>query len=261
MIRGFYTAVAGLISGTTRQAVIADNIANLNTPGFKASRTAQSDFELELIRSAGGPLGPLATAAVPVGPTLNPAPGMLETTGVATDLAVDGDGLFVVQSAAGIAYTRAGNFVVDAAGTLTTQTGEPVLGTDGRPIVVPGGASAFSVGPDGTVISVGPDGTVGGTLGATGQRIALVGWPPGGLERRGGTLFGSPGGAGAPLGPAPGIAATSTIRQGALERSNVDLATSMTELVGNQRSLALNARALSIQYETLGEAAQLGRLR
>jgi len=256
MIRGFYTAVAGLISNTARQAVIADNIANVNTPGFKASRTAQSDFELELIRSAGGPLGPLATAAVPVGPTLNPAPGMLETTGVATDLAVDGDGLFVVQSAAGIAYTRAGNFVVDAAGTLTTQTGEPVLGTDGRPIVVPGGASAFSVGPDGTV---------GGTLGATGQRIALVGWPPGGLERRGGTLFGSPGGGGAPLGPAPvpapGIAAPSTIRQGALERSNVDLATSMTELVGNQRSLALNARALSIQYETLGEAAQLGRLR
>jgi flagellar hook protein FlgE len=250
MIRGFYTAVAGLISSTTRQAVLADNIANVNTPGFKESRTTQSDFELELVRSAGGPLGPLATAAVPAGPTLDPAPGATETTGVPTDLSVDGDGLFVVQSAAGIAFTRAGNFVIDAAGTLTTQVGEPVLGTDGRPIVVPGGASAFSVGPDGTV-------------GGTGQRIALVGWPPGGLERRGGTLLGSPGGAGAPgapLGSAPGIAATGTIRQGALEHSNVDLATAMTELIGNQRSLALNARALSIQYDTLGEATQLGRL-
>jgi flagellar basal-body rod protein FlgF len=179
MIRGFYTAVAGLISNTARQAVLADNIANVNTPGFKASRTAQSAFELELVRSAGGPLGHLATAAIPAGPMLDPTPGTLETTGVATDLAVEGDGLFVVQSAAGIAYTRAGNFAIDAAGALTTQAGEPVLGTDGRPIVVPGGASTFSVGPDGTVISARPDGTVG----ATGQRIALVGWPRLRLQR------------------------------------------------------------------------------
>jgi len=251
MIRGFYTAVAGLITGTTRQAVLADNIANVNTPGFRESRTAQSDFELELVRSAGGRLGPLATAAMPAGPTLDPAPGPLETTGVPTDLAVDGDGLFVVRSATGIAFTRAGNFVIDAAGTLTTQAGEPVLASDGRPIVVPGGAAAFSVGPDGTVAG-------------TGQRIALVGWPPGGLERLGGTLLvnpGRPGAAGAPLGSAPGTVATGTIRQGALERSNVDLATAMTELIGNQRSLGLNARALSIQDETLGEAVQLGRLR
>ena len=253
MIRGFYTAVAGLISSTARQAVLADNIANVNTPGFKESRTAQSDFEMELVRSAGGVLGPLATAVVPAGPTLDLTPGAVETTGVPTDLSVDGDGLFVVQSAAGIAFTRAGDFVIDATGTLTTQAGEPVLATDNRPIVVPGGASTFSVGPDGTV-------------GGTGQRIALVAWPAGGLERRGGTLLGSPGGATTPtgpggtLGPAPGIAATGTIRQGSLEHSNVDLATAMTELIGNQRSLALNARALSIQYDTLGEAAQLGRL-
>ena len=247
MIRGFYTAVAGLISSTSRQAVVADNIANANTPGFKASRAAQSDFELELLRSAGGALGPLATAVVAATPTLDGGPGALETTGVATDLAVDGGGLFVVRSAAGIAYTRAGNFMIDAAGNLTTQAGEAILGTDGRPIVVPGGASSFSVAPDGTV-------------GATGQRIAIAAWPAGGLERRGGTLLGIPGGAGAPATP-PGAPAAGTIRQGALERSNVDLTTSMTELIGNQRSLALNARALSIQYDTLGEAAQLGRLR
>jgi flagellar basal body rod protein FlgG len=243
MIRGFYTAVSGLIANTNRQAVVADNIANVSTPGFKESRTSQSDFELELARSAGGRLGSLATAARPLGPFLDRTAGPVETTGVPTDLAIDGDGLFVVRSATGIAYTRAGNFVLDASGTLSTQAGEPVLGTDGRPIVVAAGASTFTVGTDGTV-----DGSK--------QRIAVVAWPQGGLVRRGGTLMASPGGSGA----LPGQAVGATVRQGSLERSNVDLATAMTELIGYQRSLGLNARALTIQDETLGEAIQLGRL-
>jgi flagellar hook protein FlgE len=243
MIRGFYTAVAGLIANNGRQAVVADNIANVSTTGFKASRTSQSAFQLELARSTGGALGPLATAVIPRGPYIDRSPGPLETTGVPTDLAIDGEGLFVIAGTTGMAYTRAGNFLLDAAGTLTTQAGEPVLGTDGKPIVVPGGASTFSVGPDGTV-----EGTK--------QKIAIVAWPEGGLERRGGTLLGAPAGA-APLGAAP----AAVVRQASLEHSNVDLATAMTELIGYQRSLALNARALSIQDETLGDAIQFGRLR
>jgi flagellar hook protein FlgE len=243
MIRGFYTAVAGLIANTNRQSVVADNIANVSTAGFKESRTSQSDFELELSRSMGGRLGPLATGVRPLGPFLDRTAGPVETTGVPTDLAIDGDGLFVVRSAMGIAYTRAGNFVLDTTGTLSTQAGEPVLGTDGQPIVVPGGASTFSVGADGTV-----DGTK--------LKIAIVAWPQAGLERRGGTLLGSPVGAAAAPGPAVGA----TVRQGSLERSNVDLATAMTELIGYQRSLGLSAKALTIQDETLGEAVQLGRL-
>lgn len=245
MIRGFYTAVAGLVASTTRQAIVADNVANVNTPGFKEARTSQSDFELELSRSSGGRLGSLATGVIPTGLALDRAPGALDTTGIPTDLAVDGDGLFVIRSGAGIAYTRAGNFVIDAAGGLTTQAGEPVMATDGRPIVVPGGAAAFAVAPDGSVTG-------------TGQRIAVVAWPQGGLERRGGTLLGNRVGASSPgTGQASGAG---TIRQGSLERSNVDLATAMTELIGYQRSLGLNARALSIQDASIGEATQIGRL-
>jgi flagellar hook protein FlgE len=250
MIRGFYTAVAGLVAVTTRQVVVADNVANVSTPGFKETRTSQSDFQLELARSSGGAGGPVATAAVPAGLTLDRAPGPLDATGIPTDLAVEGDGLFVVQSATGIAYTRAGNFVIDAAGSLTTQAGEPVMATDGRPVVVPGGASAFSVGPDGTVAG-------------TGQRIAIVAWPKSGLQRLGGTLLGSPQGAVAPgagAGPALATAATGAVRQGSLERSNVDLTTAMTELMGYQRSLGLDSRALSIQDASLGEVIQLGHL-
>jgi flagellar basal-body rod protein FlgG len=243
MIRGFYTAVAGLVADTTHQAIVADNIANVSTPGFKASRTSQSSFEIELSRSTGGRLGSLATGVLPIGPLLDPTPGPIEATGVSTDLAIGGEGLFVVRTAAGIAYTRAGNFTFDAAGALTTQAGEAVLDTTGKPIVVPAGASPFSVGTDGTV-----DGTK--------QRIAVAAWPQGGLVRRGGTLLAAPGGTGA----LPALALGATVHQGSIERSNVDLATEMTELIANQRSLGLNARALTLQDETLGEAIQLGRL-
>lgn len=244
MIRGFYTSVSGLIANAARQAVVADNVANINTPGFRQSRTAQSAFQLELARSTGGDLGPLATAAVVTGLTLDRAAGPLETTGVPTDLAIEGDGFFVIRTATGTALTRAGDFVIDATGTLTTQAGEPVLAADGGPITVPGGASAFAVAPD-------------GTLAGTGRRIAVVGWPAAGVDRLGGTLFTSRGGAAID----PAIPAAGTIRQGALEHSNVDLAAAMTELIGYQRSLGLDARALSIQDETLAEAIQVGRLR
>lgn len=252
MIRGFDTAVTGLIANETRQTVVADNIANANTPGFKQSGTAQTAFEQELSRSGGGTLGPLATATTAVGPTLDQSAGALATTGQTTDLALDGGGLFVVQTATGTAYTRAGDFVIAASGTLTTQAGEPVLATDGRPIVVPGGAAAFSVGSDGTVAQ-------------TGQRIAVVPWPVSGVERLGGTLL-------AIIGPAPSLAAGGTaatggaatigaVRQGMLEQSNVDLSTAMTELLTFQRNLGLNARALTIQDGTLADVIQLGRPR
>lgn len=239
MIRGFYTALSGIIAAMTRQSLVADNIANVNTPGFKQSRSTQADFLLELARSTGGTLGELGTATIPAGLTLDRAQGPLEITGNPLDLAIEGDGLFVVRSVAGIAYTRAGDFVLDATGTLTTQNGEPVLDIDGRAIVVPGGAAAPGVGPDGTVAG-------------TGQRIALVAWPLGGVTRLGSTLLSL---------PAPTTPATGLVRQGMLERSNVDLPTAMTELIGLQRGMGLASRAFSLTDETIDEANRVGRLR
>jgi flagellar basal-body rod protein FlgG len=239
VIRGFYTALSGIITSMTRQSVVADNLANVNTPGFKQHRTTATDFGFEIGNSLGWPMGYLGTATVPVGLTMDRAQGPFETTGLRTDLAIEGDGLFVVRTPTGIAYTRAGDFVLDATGTLTTQNGEPVLDTAGRPVVVPGGAAAFTVGPDGTVEG-------------TGQRLALVAWPAGGVTRLGRNLLLAPG----PLAPATG-----RIFQGAVERSNVDTALAMTELIGHQRAMGLSSRALSITDDTLGEANGIGRLR
>jgi flagellar basal body rod protein FlgG len=236
MIRGFYTALSGIVSSMTRQAVVADNIANVNTVGFKQSRTTQDDFEMQVMNTLGPTLGLLGTGAVPTNLRLDLSQGPLEVTGVQTDLAVEGDGLFTVRTGNGIAYTRAGDFQLDANGTLCTVQGYPVLDTAGRTIT-PG--NPFTVQADGTIVG-------------TGQRIALVGWPPGGLSRLGENLYS----AGGQLPPATG-----SIRQNMLEHSNTDLAVAMTELVQLQRGFQMSSRALSIQDGTIADATALGRLR
>jgi flagellar basal-body rod protein FlgF len=239
MIRGFYTSLSGIISSMTRQSVVADNIANVNTPGFKGSRSTQADFGLDLAASLGGQIGHLGSATLPVGLTIDRLQGPLETTNLTTDLAIEGDGLFVIRTANGIAYTRAGDFTLDLTRTLTTQTGQPVLDTNGRPIVVPDASIPFTVDVDGTVA-------------ATGQRIAVVAFPASGVTRLGDNLFSI---------PSPTAPATGRIRQGFVERSNVDLATAMTDLINLQRNFALSSRALSIQEQTIGDANDVGRVR
>jgi flagellar hook protein FlgE len=236
MIRGFYTALSGVVAAMTRQAVVADNIANVNTVGFKASRTRQTDYELQLMNSLGPEIGLLGTGTIPSGLQLDISQGPLQVTGMQTDLAVEGDGLFVVRTGNGVAYTRAGNFQLDATGTLCTVQGYPVLDVNGHTIQ-PG--AKFTVGQDGTIAE-------------TGQRIALVAWPAGGATRLGENLY-------AAAGNVP--PATGRIRQGMLEGSNTDLALEMTELITQQRSFQLSSRALSLQDGTLGDATQLGRLR
>jgi flagellar basal body rod protein FlgG len=236
MIRGFYTALSGVISAMTRQSVVADNIANVSTVGFKQSRTSQDDFELQLMNSLGPELGELGTGAIASGLKLDTAQGPLQVTGNQSDLAVDGDGLFVVRTDSGTAYTRAGNFVVDVTGTLVTQQGYPVLDTAGHPI------------QPGQTFTVGTDGTISGT----GQRIALVAWPPGGVTRMGENLFS----AGGQLAPATG-----QIRQNMLEGSNTDMVLGMSDMISLQRNFQMSARALSLQDGTVGDAISLGRLR
>jgi flagellar hook protein FlgE len=193
MIRGFYTALSGMVSSMTRQAVVADNIANVSTVGFKQSRTTQDDYELQIMNSQGPNLGELGTGAIPTNLRMDINQGLLQVTDKQSDLAIEGDGLFVVRTGGGIAYTRAGDFVVDATGTLVTQRGYPVLDTAGHNIV-PG--QNFNVATDGTVSRIDP---ITGTATAV-ARLALVGWPPGGVTRLGENLLS----AGGTLAPATG---------------------------------------------------------
>lgn len=247
MIRGDYTSVSGLVAAQQRMDMLSDNVANISTTGFKEVLATQEGVGFAVGVSMGDGsgwtgLGPLSLGTMATGVTVNRLQGPLISTGVPTDLAIAGDGLFVVGTPTGPAYTRAGDFVLDAAGTLVTQEGQPVLDTTGRPIVVPGGARSLTVGSDGTI-----DGT--------GQRIALVSFPATGLSRLGGNLYAIAGAV------TPVAAGQGGIEQGSLEGSNVDLSTSMTELIAVQRSYQLSSRALTIQDQTLADANQVGRLR
>jgi flagellar basal body rod protein FlgG len=240
MIRGFYTALSGIVDSMTRQAIVSDNIANANTVGFKETLAGEAQWGFSVAASTGGPSGFIGTGAYATDPRLDLSGGVTKQTDVPTDLTLQGDGLFAVRTASGaIAYTRAGSFTLDLNGHLVTPEGNRVLDVTGNPVVVPGGASALTVLPDGTIAE-------------TGQRIAVLGIPTEGLSRLGSSLF-------VPNGPVSLI--SPTVAQGALEQSNTDLGGAMTELILLQRSLQLSSRALSIQEQTLGDATSIGRIR
>jgi flagellar basal-body rod protein FlgF len=245
MIRGVYTSVSGMIAAQRRMDVLADNIANVNTTGFKQSLTTQASTGFDVGLAAQGgylPLGPLGTGTYATGLTIDRLQGPVLTSGIPTDFAIVGDGLFAVGTPTGPAYTRAGDFVLDLNGMLTTQIGQPVLDVTGKPVVVPPGATTFTVGEDGTVVE-------------TGQRLALVAVPASGLTRLGNNLY-------AITGPVTPVAdGAGAIRQGALEGSNVDLGASMTQMITTQRGYQLSSRAYAVQAETLTDTNALGRLK
>ncbi|MGE0879190.1 MAG: flagellar basal-body rod protein FlgF [Acidimicrobiia bacterium] len=136
MIRSMYSAISGLRNHQTMMDVVGNNIANVNTTGFKGSSTVFQDVLSQSLRGAGAPSGLLGgtnPAAVGLGAkvasiTTNFSQGALQRTGRVTDMAIQGDGFFTVNQAGSTLYTRAGNFSVDATGRLVTQEGAFVQG-------------------------------------------------------------------------------------------------------------------------------------
>ena len=159
MDSGFYAACAGLKARTQALEMVANNLANLNTTGYRAH---EASFQSLLVGNAVNSANPLNRAindfGVLSGSQLDLKAGNLESTGNALDLAIEGSGFFAVQGRGEVFYTRTGNFRVSAAGQLVTSEGDPVLGEQG-PISVPSGQVA--IGADGT-LSV--DGAVAGKL-------------------------------------------------------------------------------------------------
>jgi flagellar basal-body rod protein FlgG len=247
MIRGLYTSASGLVAAQQRMDQLSGNIANVNTVGFKEILDTQADYGSNVGLSMGdgssvAGLGRLSYGTVAVGATINRLQGPLMNTGNPTDLAIAGDGLFAVGTPDGVAYTRAGNFVLDANGQLVTQQGYPVLDSTGKTITLPGGPSSFAVSPDGTVEG-------------TGQRLALISFPATGVAVEGENLY-------VINGPVQPVAnGDGTIQQGYLEGSNVDLASSMTDLIALQRLFQMSARSLTMQDQTLEDANNVGKLK
>jgi flagellar basal-body rod protein FlgF/flagellar basal-body rod protein FlgG len=227
MDTGFYAACTALIAQSQSLDVVANNLANTSTAGY---RTQHSIFRSVLANVHGLPMSALNKATnnygILGGSRLDLAQGGLERTGNDTDLAIEGSGFFVVQNTNGRFYTRNGNFHV-AKGQLVTEDGSAVLGNAGVIPIVPG------------KVGVSADGTVS-VNGAVVGKIKLVDFKPGtALVSAGKNYYSAPKDFEIP-------AAKAEIRGGMLESSNVNPIASAVDLITVQRYADMMQRALSL---------------
>ena len=187
---------------------VAHNMANMNTPGYKAERMMFAEYLVRPQKNA-----PLSFVQ-DKGMMRDMRDGPLTNTGNPLDLALTGNGYFMIGTENGERYSRSGRFQLDADGQITNQLGQPVLSAAGQPIAVPPGTSNISIAPDGTV-SAGTE--VVGTIG-------IVDFDsPRGMKREANNLYAA---AGAPR-PAEGT----RVMQGMLEESNVNAIQEMSQLI------------------------------
>ena len=237
MDSGYYAACAGLKTQTQALDVLANNLANASTVGYRS----QEPIFHSLLAGANGGMGTLNRAINDFNLLgsggLDLTAGNLEQTGNSLDLALEGSGFFVIKSRAGTVYTRNGNFHASAQNQLTTSEGDLVLNEQGLPITLPGGT--ISISTDGT-ISV--DGAVAGKV-----RVAEFD-PDTAFEPAGTSYYAAP--------ESAAHAATRTyVRQGMLESSNVNPIAAVVALVTVQRHAEMMGRALSSFYSEFNRIA------
>jgi flagellar basal-body rod protein FlgF len=225
VIRGLGASRLGMAVEQRRSEILAQNLANVNTAGFKRSVAAATEFAPILLQRLGDlgdaapvEIGRLGNGAAMAQVALDQAPGVLEQTGSPLDVALIGPGLFTALGPNGVELTRQGQFTQNAEGQLVTVKGYPVL-VGGQPVGRPG--QSLTIEPDGEV-------RVGGQQVG---RLDVVG------------------------------ADQPKFVVGSLERSNVDMATEMTDLVAILRTFQANQRAMQMQDQTLAKAVtELGSL-
>jgi flagellar hook protein FlgE len=280
-----FAAISGLQVHQTMLDVAANDIANVNTVGYKSEQASFKDALSQLQRGAAGPSTSLGgTNAVQIGLGVqlgaiqnHMEAGAIEQTGNPLDLAIQGDGMFrvgdasTIGSGTGYSYTRAGNFTLDSQGNLVTQDGLFVVGYKFDPttntfpattanetkITIPAGGKSVTVGSDGVVSYV--DGT--GALQKLAQ-ISMAKFPNiNGLQRVSGNLFQATNNSGPEVAAAPGDAATGmgTLAAGCVEMSNVDLAREFTTMITAQRGYEANSRVISMADQMLQDLVNIGR--
>lgn len=233
---------------TLRRAmdIVANNVANVNTPGFKAESAIFSEFLMPLAEADdrhGQPGVSELSYVIDSGIYRNLAEGNLEQTGNPLDMAISGDGYFSVQTENGPRYTRAGHFSLDAQGRLVTSAGDPVLSDAGAPIALT---------PENGPIEVSRDGTISQN-GAQVGRIGVVSFAnERALTKTGNGYF--------ETAQAPVPVAAPTVLQGMVEGSNVQPVVEMTRMIEVMRAYQSAQRSIDKMSE-LSQAAirQLGR--
>lgn len=259
MLRAMYSGISGLKNFQQKLDVIGNNIANVNTYGYKKGRATFADMVSQNIQGAkanDGVIGGVNPKQVGLGSQLSTidnihTQGSIQNTNRPLDMAISGDGYFTVTDGINDFYTRAGNFYLDETGQLVNSDGLMV-----QPNVnIPVDAQSFSIDPSGVVSFV----DNAGTLQNAGQLEITTFSNPGGLEKKGGNLFSETQNSGAPNAVTAGTGGSGKLVVGALEMSNVDLSEEFTEMITAQRGFQANTRIITTSDEILQELVNLKR--
>jgi flagellar basal-body rod protein FlgG len=226
MDRGLYIAASGMLAEMARQDLLANDLANSTTPGYKGDRAAQRSFgEMMLANTrTGQTVGALGSGSAIVEQVTDLRGAPLKDTGEPLDFAIAGEGFFAVQTPQGVRYTRNGSFQTGANGGLVDQLGNPVLGRNGQPLRV----------------------AADGTVAANDVGVYAVA----NARKAGEGLFTGNGGG----------QATGEVKQGAIEASGVDAARTMVDMMASLRAYEAGQKVLTTIDSTLEKAAsQIGR--
>ncbi|MBH0331253.1 flagellar basal body rod protein FlgG [Brevibacillus brevis] len=270
MLRSMYSGIAGLRGFQTKLDVIGNNIANVNTVGFKKGRVMFQDILSQNVQGAGASTdtkGGTNPVQIGLGSSIGSidtvfSTGSPMTTNLPTDLSIEGDAFFMVQAGDGtpVYYTRAGNFTRDSSGFLVNPQGYKLLDTAGAPIQIDqsAGIVSYSIGKDGLITTVDEAGELTSDV-----TIGVMKFNnPGGLKKVGNSLYETTVNAGpastpdAPIAPAD---AKVSIIAGQLEMSNVDLSEEFTEMIVAQRGFQANSRIITTSDTVLEELVNLKR--
>lgn len=265
MFRALFTSATGMEAQKLVVDVTANNLANVNTGGFKRSQVNFADLLYvtenqagsEVVAGQQSPTGLQVGSGVrAVGTTKLFRPGTFEQTGNKFDMAIEGDGFFRVQLPSGeFRYTRDGSLRPDSTGRLVTGDGL-LVDSD---VTIPDGIipSSISIGRDGTVTGI-QSGATEATV--TLGQLLLSRFPnPAGLTSEGSNLYAVSASSGTEVQDTPGNNGLGTIRQSFLEKSNVEVVTELVTLINAQRAYEVNSRAIRAADEMLSVSRELVR--
>ncbi|RKZ91221.1 MAG: flagellar basal-body rod protein FlgG [Gammaproteobacteria bacterium] len=254
MMQSMWISKTGLEAQQTRMSVISNNLANVNTTGFKQDKAAFEDLLYQTIRQPGAqstsdstlPSGLMIGTGVRVVATEKQhTQGSIVQTGNALDMAVKGKGFFQVLMVNGdLNYTRDGTFQINEDGEVVTSSGYPLEPS----ITVPPDTLSITIGTDGTVSITQPN-TPTPTIIGNMELADFVN--PTGLQPLGENLYQETGASGPPVVGVPGLDGVGTIIGGALEQSNVNVVTELINMIETQRAYEMNSKAISTADEML----------
>lgn len=241
MVKGIYSAASGMLAESIRTDAIANNLANVNTTGYKKDIAVNQSFREMLLHKIEGletpqPIGSIGTGVdvTEIKPIIQTGPHHL--TGHNLDIALEGNGFFVIDTPAGQRYTRDGAFVLNEENYLVTVNGHFVLGQDGPIRFDPATANRIDIGTNGVITAAGQQ---------VGQLMVVDFENPQAISKEGSSLW---------VAREDPLLAQAKVVQGSLECSNVNAVSEMVDLITATRAYEMNQKMIQMQDATLDKA-------